>query len=488
MRIRGFSLAALLLLGGCVADNESVETDDASGGEGEGEGEVDASVDPEVDAAPEETDATPDAALEPDEGVPVDTPCATACDRLLVCVAERCDHSAGEIADLAGPCAELCAQNPAYATVVNGAETCETVIEFASDGDRDFATRCEEEEENPLPPGPERPCQYKCQGEETCRSGRCVRPDDTCVTSYHCEFDEECLEGTCHPAEFAQCRNDGDCAANQSCRFFSQNPMDPGTCVVECEGSDEPCPLNEVCREDFGNICYFTSCGRAYEACETSAFTGTCYPASEADQNTGYCLEGGTVELEGVCDAQARARTEEDRALRCAGGGFCFGDPDDGLNPDSPMDGRGTCVQMCDPREPVCGEARACIDFTNADNPETPQDERTFIGACLPSDCGLFDEEPACDEGEACKLIGVLNTEGVCREVGPAQPGEACVEQQDCAGTAFCGNDGSVMMEGAQVCVRLCDPSIMDTCPDGFGCFRFEDRWQVGFCAVMPGQ
>ena len=202
-------------------------------------------------------------------------------------------------------------------------------------------------------------------GDEVCVGGQCVRPDGTCDTDYHCRIGvEQCQDGTCRTAQFAECRAEADCTgADQSCYSFSPDPLAPGNCFIGCE-TDDACPPSETCNAQAG-VCYYVFCGPGspngdvFGACDVGARGGTCYPLPEGNANAqgtpGICLEAdGDAPLGAPCDAQATARTPENRAVQCAAGGICFGDPDDPREPGAVLDGQGTCNALCDPRAPAC--------------------------------------------------------------------------------------------------------------------------------------
>ena len=384
------------------------------------------------------------------------------------------------------------------AVVVNGAETCETVVQFVADAVPDglagaaYTAACRRGSQmEDRPDGSE--CPWACAPDEVCIGSHCVRRDDTCETNYHCRPGaESCRDGQCVPAQFSRCRQDLECDEGQRCVSFSRDPSEPGYCFIPCEDADD-CPFNEICRADVGDLCYFQNCGpgsdidgEVYGPCDTGAWTGTCYPvaegSSEGAETTGFCLEGGTVEEGGACDSQALERSPEGRARRCAPGAVCFGDPDNPLNPDDPGGREGECANLCDPRAPSCSEGRACIEFSSADDPGTPFDETLYLGFCLLSDCDLLDPEACEEEGTGCRIVGVLNTEGRCGPGGDVPPGGDCNTVADCAGAAICGNNG----RSESACIGFCDPHAEESgCDPGEVCFAGEDRWAVGFC--IPG-
>ncbi len=468
-------VAVVVALLGCVRDAPVVE----DAGE---EADAGATVDGAgfADAAP-----VVDAVVPPDAGP---DPCDEACARAVECVVDACDVDAEEYGR---KCLGVCARSPAFAAVVSGAETCATVVEFLVDRDSALTDACRRVEPPPelVPDGA--PCPWECAGDEVCVQSRCVRPDGTCDTTYHCRADQACREGLCRPATFARCAADLDCDIGHVCRSFSQNPAEPGFCFVDCaDGQD--CPLHMTCQAQLGDICYVNQCGPAgvggevYGACDAGEWSGTCYPSAEGGavggETVGVCLQGGTAEVGEACDAQAASRAPTDVALRCDGGAICFGDPDNPLDPASPNDRQGSCVALCDPRVPACAEGSACIDFTSADDPSTPFDETTWLGACLPSDCDVLDPDE-CPEGMGCRVITVLSTAGRCEPAGDGGSQVSCAGNEDCAGNALCGNNGRNPM----VCLPMCDPEGGDPgCAEDELCFRAEDRWRVGFCLPRP--
>ncbi len=467
----------MALLWGCVEDaGEATQDHDAAGAPDVGR--ADGAV-----PAPDSGGGGGD----PDAGVSAG--CAQACATLVECSIERCaGYDAAAREELGAVCEAMCAANPAFATVVNGAETCETVVAFVVDqGDEDYAERCRGggPELPDIPDGSQ--CPWPCGDDEVCIQSRCVRADDTCETTYHCRVDEACREGRCRPAQFHRCVADLECDVGMRCVSFSQDPAEPGFCFIDCEG-DADCPQSETCQAPLGDLCYFNQCGpgfggEVYGGCETSSFRGTCYPSAEGNaqggETTGFCIEGGTAEEDAACDAQAVGREAADLALRCAGGLFCLGDPDNPLNPDDPGDRQGACAALCDPRAPVCGEGKVCVDYTAPDDPATAFDETVYQGACFASDCSVFGGEGQCAVEETeCRLLGVLNDAGSCGPAGDVRPGEPCASSDECAGVAICGNNGQIPM----ACIRMCEAGAEEPdCAEDELCFA-QPGWLVGFC------
>ncbi|MCA9526045.1 MAG: hypothetical protein KC549_07070, partial [Myxococcales bacterium] len=437
-------------------------------------------------------DSTP-----PDQGPPPPdmgpTLCEAACARFAACSITECDgFGPGDSAALTTGCLPVCDANPAFGTVVNGADGCGTIIAFGRDqGDARYNEACGDAPPPLEPDGGE--CPYPCVGDEVCVGGQCVRPDGTCDTDYHCRIGvEQCQDGTCRTAQFAECRAEADCTgADQSCYSFSPDPLAPGNCFIGCE-TDDACPPSETCNAQAG-VCYYVFCGPGspngdvFGACDVGARGGTCYPLPEGNANAqgtpGICLEAdGDAPLGAPCDAQATARTPENRAVQCAAGGICFGDPDDPREPGAVLDGQGTCNALCDPRAPACPEGTACLDFTTPDDPATPGfDDTRYIGACLPSDCDVLAADDPCGEGRGCRPYAVTTTAGLCVDTGEVGAGEACAENDDCAGAAICGNNGVL----EQACLPICDPDAEGACGDGQACFA-QPGWLIGFCVPAP--
>ncbi|MCB9554361.1 MAG: hypothetical protein H6705_21225 [Myxococcales bacterium] len=450
------------------------------------DGALDAAADDarvEPDQAPPRPDAAPDAA-------PVDG-CATACDRLGRCAIERCEIGGDDAAGVEAACATICAMTPQLASVINGAGDCATVVEFGRDRlPAQLGEACAEEvTPDPLPS--DIPCPYPCMAGEQCLGGYCVRDDGTCVTDYHCRPDREtCDEGRCVTAQFAECRSSNACAEDQECRSFSADPFAPGICIHPC-AADADCPFSESCQPALGSICYFEFCGpntgngTLYEDCGVGAFPGTCYPLSEGQARQGqpgYCIEAGTAAIGAPCDNGAEGRDEASAALRCVPGALCFGDADDPLDPSDPNDERGECVNLCDPRAPTtCTEDEFCLDFSQADDPNTALDETQHIGVCYRTDCDVFDDQ--CPDGQACRVLAVSSANGRCVPDGQVALGEPCATIDDCAGTSICGGNN----RAEQVCIALCRPGVAGECPAEQFCFAGEAGQAIGFC-IYPSE
>jgi len=324
-------------------------------------------------------------------------------------------------------------------------------------------------------PPPE--CAYPCGRSELCTDGRCVRADSTCETDYHCGLDEACRDGVCITAMFAPCNPDlPACHESQTCL-----PLGDGTgiCMFSCE-DDDVCEVNQGCQTlvpEASDVCYFVFCepDEINGPCQLSpGRVGTCQPL-RGDDARGLCVDAGVAAVGGVCDGQADPRVPAQAELACGTGALCVGDPDDPIEPDAALDGRGECTELCRPGVDRCGPGQACVDFGARDDPRTvDEDENWDIGLCQPSDCDIFDG--GCGRGDACRILSFLQTDGLCERVGPLGLGEACEETADCGDRAQCLNAGN-----GPVCLQLCEPELGD-CPLGQACIAGDIGWQVNVC------
>ncbi|MEZ4474120.1 MAG: hypothetical protein R3F60_25700 [bacterium] len=386
-----WALAALALVG-CEQDNDQAGQDPSPDAAADARPAVDQAVPDATPADAAAPDAQPaDQGLPPDQGP---TLCDQACARFAECSVQACPgFSAEDEASLAAACGPICAANPAFGTVVTGADTCDTIVAFGRDqGDADYLRACGPAIPPLEPDGSE--CPYPCVGDEVCVTGQCVRPDGTCETDYHCRLGvQQCQDGTCRSAQFAECRADAECTGDlQSCYSFSQDPLAPGNCFIGCE-EDDTCPPSETCNAQAG-VCYYVFCGPGsangdlFGACDLGARGGTCYPLPEGNANAqgtpGLCLEAdGDAALGAPCDAQALARTPENRPVQCAPGGICFGDPDDPRQPGAALDGQGVCTALCDPRALAAPGAPPASTSPRPIGPTTPGfDDARYLGAC----------------------------------------------------------------------------------------------------------
>lgn len=484
----GISCALALFVMGCTG----TDADDA-----------DARPAPAVDATLDATAPLLDAGTDsdvPDRGPTPDPDaapmpqlaCDIACSRLARCAIERCEDIGGDDAPgIEEACGALCAMTPQLASVLNGADGCTTVVDFGRDRLPELLGDACGVEDMPDPLPTDIPCPYPCEDTEQCLGGFCVRDDGTCVTDYHCRPESEtCDDGTCEPAQFAECRASDACAEDQECRSFSADPFAPGLCIHPCE-ADADCPYSESCQEGLGNICYFEFCGpqtgngTLYEDCTVGQFGGTCYPLSvdQARQGQpGYCIEAGTAPVGAPCDNEAEGRDPASAALRCAPGALCFADGDDPLDPRDENDERGECTSLCDPRAPTtCVEGEFCLDFSAVDDPTTDFDETQFIGVCYRSDCAAFGGDD-CPEGQACRILATSTDRGTCVPDGVVPVGAACETIDDCLGTAICGGNNRDM----QVCIALCRPGVAGECAADQFCYS-DPGQVVGFC-IYPSE
>lgn len=324
-------------------------------------------------------------------------------------------------------------------------------------------------------------CPYPCQAGETCTNARCVRDNLTCVTDYHCEEGvRQCHQGQCVIAEFTDCAGPADCAPGQTC----VPTQDGGLCLFGCQ-TDADCPFSKMCYPG-DQICYFSICGPArgngqfYGACTLGAdmqTPGTCQPVpvQPGEDPLGICFEAGNVAEGGACNAQNTGRTPADRALQCGQGSLCFGDPDDDLDPSRDWAATGECARMCDPRNPVCGAQRSCVDFSRRDDPATPQNDANFIGLCLTSDCQVIGG--ACGAGQHCRPYSFVDNQGACGPAGQVPLGQPCEDNDACAAHAICANAGD-----GPICLQICDLDAgANACPAGQQCVS-NPGWAFGAC------
>lgn len=450
------TVAAVVSLAGCVEDAGTTGSQDAAadasgaldgstaaGDSGRGDG---AAFDSTADDV-----GTGDAAPAPDAG----DACSEACDTLARCAPTVCtDLVPSALRAVVAGCPDACAANPAFATVINGAGNCDTVVAFVRDRDAAFDGACQGL------PDPE-----TCSEDADCAElGQGARCDD----------------GACRGPQFAACRDAQGCLPGHECRHYDPDPLADGVCVIAC-ADDSACPLSETCQAELGGICYYQICGvddpdALYSACTLGDDTGgLCYPlaASSAAQGTpGLCIAGGTVPPGGACESLATERTPEDAALRCQGG-LCFGDPDGDVRGPA----LGECAALCDPRDPQCPEGAGCLDFTTPDDPATPgYDETTPVGICYRSDCDARDPA-ACGDEAGCRVLTLTSPLGRCSPAGEGAAGAPCAANEDCAGNAVCAGD-------PKVCLVTCDPAAEAPCGPDLSCYTEAD-WVVGLCFAL---
>lgn len=330
-------------------------------------------------------------------------------------------------------------------------------------------------------------CPYACAAGESCEGGHCVRLNGSCATDYHCPVDtHQCFEGSCVPVQGTDCFEDpATCGASQLC--FENGPAQ-SLCLFGC-GVDEDCPFNEVCYPDI-NVCWFRFCGNPEQpngevlgTCATGSqnqWEGTCFPLAVGDpaggSEPGMCLEAGQANEGQPCNAQAEGRDANSRAVQCAPGFFCFGDPDDPLDPALDFASTGECAGLCNPQSARCSAGRTCVDFSNPDDPNTPDfDETRVLGMCLEVDCTLgTGGASGCGAGQVCRPLSLFADEGQCEPAGNVAPGGPCVSQDDCAEESFCGDPGS-----GSVCIPTCNVGS-PSCPEGTMCVN--NGWGFALC------
>ncbi|MDH5491697.1 MAG: hypothetical protein OEY14_07075 [Myxococcales bacterium] len=171
--------------------------------------------------------------------------------------------------------------------------------------------------------------------------------------------------------------------------------------------------------------------------------------AEGCDPRGGVCPGVGPCLLQGAqaaCGLLAGAGLE---------GEIC--DADDGCAPSlacfATFEGP-RCQRICCP-----GAAGECDALECIGGGQLGSGAMTDWGHCSPQRvCDVLDPA-SCAPAEGCYILsGMGDTQ--CRRAGPAQVGEGCVAQWDCAAGLFCG--------GRMVCVRIC-ALVGPPCPAGEG-------------------
>lgn len=328
------------------------------------------------------------------------------------------------------------------------------------------------------------PCPVPCQAGEECVDQRCLRFDGSCDTDYQCPEGDECSFGACDVPPGGACLDDFDCPFTQNC--FN------GACVAGCN-MDTDCPLDRFCADTgTAGVCLFLRCGeseqngRVYGECFAGGagqWPGTCRPwilgDPAAPNDFGLCVEAGTARVGEPCDDQALGRTPQDRALQCARGLLCTGDPDVGSIP-SP-DGLGRCYQLCNPDAPSCDEpGLSCLNRGTPDDPATPDvDERVIEGLCLEPECLVLADD--CPAGQHCAAHSFEQSDGVCVPSGPTPHGGECTVNTDCAAGTACFD-----FDGRSQCLEACDPHDVASCSDALTCNAMVG-WPIGLCYAPLG-
>lgn len=138
-----------------------------------------------------------------------------------------------------------------------------------------------------------------------------------------------------------------------------------------------------------------------------------------------------------------------------------------------------TCARpCCGPQD--CDEGEWCADATVAN-----LDPQPGFGRCRPyTMCDVEANGSSVDDGcgtdHACYIVASGRVTD-CRPEGLAVTGEACAEQNDCAGGFFCAGFGS-----DRSCVRICALDVTGSCPGSEGsCQAYAQTPDgTGLCTV----
>lgn len=297
-----------------------------------------------------------------------------------------------------------------------------------------------------------------------------------CVTNLNCPTGEQCVGGTCVPAQVAGCKNDDACAIGEYCDtadgVCKQIEVIGCATDVECP-SDQKCnTLTGVCIKGRRNCTEEAQCSGIGKHCDTSA--GQCVDCVNSTQCTApmICVQGSCVDpMQGAC----------------ADDGEC--------NPPATVCQGGTCLPGCnEPGAPGCSLGTFCD---------------TTTGRCEEGQVSCSDDiecsPPAsiCESGQCipgCAQVGGLQCTGgyVCdSNTGRCVPPSGCTTDPECGAPAQicesgqcvpgCGQPGGMMCPSGTVCdngTGRC-VTVQGPCSDDIECGPPAGVCELGQC--VPG-
>lgn len=289
------------------------------------------------------------------------------------------------------------------------------------------------------PPIESTPCAGpdECGAPDRCndRSGRCERL---------CHDQEACID---EGAGWQRCRALAGEAPDSGARCEEHPDCDPETPICHDAACVMPCVADGGCRESArctGALDEVAGgfCESAPGVCEPVALDGRCAEVNAGPGEwVGLCIEGGWVQLDGVCRWGVE-RGDNERA--CAGGLICTGSDAEGLGrcrPTCALGGHGRVA---------CAEGTVC--YAHADG----------FGVCLVEGDGCDPAAlEACGAEGRCTFGGWQADVGVCLPLRPPAQrravGESCLSWEQCP-------DGAVCLGEPTTCVLLCRPGVKERC------------------------
>jgi len=216
---------------------------------------------------------------------------------------------------------------------------------------------------------------------------QCVPDPTACASNCDCRYGEQCVEGTCKPAETFQCDDNWQCPDGYTCGCA----FGPGfgiACFPQCIPERPQCCSNE-------------ECGAGAQCVE-----GTC--------EAWYCWDGACPEGY-ECQSQCNVPT--------------------------PANGLIACPQVCVPAAPSCASDCDCPMYEACINGECRVADR--MNECYPEGCRddsqcAADEQcimacPACIPGAVCPpCFGWCVDRPECKDDSDCGAGQSCHKEAEC--------------------------------------------------------
>ncbi len=338
---------------------------------------------------------------------------------------------------------------------------------------------------------------FRCEGTQGGAAGQCEACDSACGTRSDvctgrvckCGAGQACspngAEPYCVAGSCDECRNNGDCAANELCCDGACEATGPGAnqqcaaCGVACDQESTDTCTNRVCGCGGGAECAGNTpvCDDAGNRCVQCLGNGDCsVPTGQCVGN--ICEECNPVNHDGCNENGDRPICEGGDCRACANDGECVGRP--GVR-DECVAGR---CRRCDPNGnagcpaalPVCDagnfSCRAC-----ANDMECPGDSQCVGGRC--EGCDPADDSPCagaapiCGDNNECRgcandaecankdpANGQCLPDGRCAPCDPANHAGCGANQLCCNLQCQATNPGTQ----CEVCGVACGDNSADSC------------------------
>lgn len=362
-------------------------------------------------------------------------------------------------------------------------------------------------------------CDGSALGDKTCADIPGFK-GGTLGCSASCTYDTTQCEVDCNVEDnFEPCNPMGgnnECCPHNGLRSQCFSSGEFRACLQTCSNHTD-CGWSMECLAQIGGLCYVSFCGAGMQSTDLQDpcrldgnRDGVCYPLWRAMDDSGICLEAGSIEHGGTCPMEdVMGQLDVNPNTQCKDG-FCFG-------PQNATEGK--CFKKCNPiavydtKTDSCPTGSTCLNFSSIDLKETFDDgsanpnflfREPDLGVCYiyENDNPLYSCDlatgnvingpnpgSACPTGQTCQYLALGSLLGFCQPVAATtkNEGDTCninpENPQECAAGMQCFiadpfNDPNQHT----ACRRICDATTMENNP---ACAGLESNGNPFVCLTV---